>query len=556
MTPTARKAPAANSPLATVVLALLIGLALLASAAPPPAAAQEPGDDVEAEVEGFASFEEDPVEVLLTPTGKLTAPEEPGDDPRRISGTRDEVCGPNNESANRRGRRILGDFFQDRWSWIDDGDLGGFACREINSGTAECDGTWYPARSTCWSTHAAGRALDIMVGGDLNQPDPPVGKARGDAIVNWLIARRAGYNGFYARTMGVMQILWNDRCWDPGNYSSDRQVTSVSQMRRCGIANHDNHPHLTLTNDGADARTSWFQPPNGMPDDVALYRSDTGAMEVRNVRANGVTELLHTGTLGADWTQQVPADLNADGRADDVLLYDRATGNYEMKVMQFGVPLFVSSGRWAAGWDHIAAGDFDGNGVVDDLVYHRNSDGRLVFSHVTSNGATEVLRVGSWQRPWTSLDVGDLDGDGLRDDLLLYNASTGVYSMQRVRNGLASGLSSGRWQTGWQHLVTGDFDGNGRMDDLFLFRNRDRRYFVTHVTNGRSRAIQKGTWRRNWSHVEAADLDNDRIVDDLLLVNRSTGRYFMSGMTNRRLQGINTGWWSTGWDDVVVGDFG
>jgi hypothetical protein len=173
-----------------------------------------------------------------------------GTDPNKEVGYRGDVC-----RAYRDGRVELIKFLAQQFPAIQ--DLQGYACREIVApGTPDCDGEWEPDYSTCWSTHAAGRAIDVMVGGELNSPTPE-GVALGDEIVTWLLAARNGHGNYWARKMGIQQILWNDRCWS-GQRQDDRYVMSAAEMRWCGIANHDNHVHLTLSNPGADGLTSWY----------------------------------------------------------------------------------------------------------------------------------------------------------------------------------------------------------------------------------------------------------------------------------------------------------
>jgi hypothetical protein len=169
------------------------------------------------------------------------------------AGTQDEVC-RDGESANRPGRAALAAFL-DR-SWPAAVAVLGYECREIDNPSPsypDCDGEVEPASSTCWSTHASGRAIDVVVGGELNEPTPE-GVALGDRIVTSFLAPRDGVAHHLARVTGVQQILWNDRCWIP----SDVDVLSAADMRRCGIANHDDHIHLTLSNAGADGLTSWY----------------------------------------------------------------------------------------------------------------------------------------------------------------------------------------------------------------------------------------------------------------------------------------------------------
>lgn len=124
---------------------------------------------------------------------------------------------------------------------------GGIACREMDHQTAECDGTWYPTYSTCWSNHASGRAVDLSVARISD----------GDAIVNWLLAPDLdGHKQARARCLGVQQMIWNNRCWSAAE-GDDRGYTAVSQMDLCNLG-HTNHIHLDFSWDGAHGRTSAF----------------------------------------------------------------------------------------------------------------------------------------------------------------------------------------------------------------------------------------------------------------------------------------------------------
>lgn len=176
-----------------------------------------------------------------------------GTDPWQDVGTRDDVC-RNGEAAHRPGRAALASYLDE--AWPDVVEVLGFECREINNPimSPDCDGEVEPVSSTCWSTHASGRAIDVVVGGELNAPTPD-GIALGDRIVDAFLAESGGVPHHLARVTGVEQILWNDRCWTP----DQRDVLTAAAMSECGIANHDNHVHLTLSNAGADGLTSWYQ---------------------------------------------------------------------------------------------------------------------------------------------------------------------------------------------------------------------------------------------------------------------------------------------------------
>jgi hypothetical protein len=175
-----------------------------------------------------------------------------GNDPSHDEGTRLEVC-RDGAAALRPGRAKLAAFIAERWPAVH--EVLGYECREIDDPSRDgCDREVEPERSSCWSTHASGRAIDVVVGGapDAASPD---GARLGDEIATAFLAERSGGAHHLARITGVQEIIWNGRCW----HADDAHVTDAPAMEPCGIRGHSNHVHLTLSDDGADARTSWYR---------------------------------------------------------------------------------------------------------------------------------------------------------------------------------------------------------------------------------------------------------------------------------------------------------
>lgn len=92
------------------------------------------------------------------------------------------------------------------------------------------------------SEHYDGRAIDWMVNvKNRNQ------KAAADAAVQWMSAN----NGEVARRLGVQYIIWNKKIW--GAYAPARGWQNYR-----GANPHTDHVHISMTWDGANARTSWW----------------------------------------------------------------------------------------------------------------------------------------------------------------------------------------------------------------------------------------------------------------------------------------------------------
>jgi hypothetical protein len=184
------------------------------------------------------------------PSTTVSTVDDYGDDPSVDSGTREEVC-RGGAAATRTGRARLAAFIAAEWP--DVLDVLGFECREVDyPSSPDCDGEVDPPQSTCWSTHASGRAIDIVV--STPGTSTPEGVALGDVIVTAFLASVDGVAHRMARVTGVQEIIWHGRCWHPDS----RDVVDASHMAPCSISGHDDHVHLTLSDAGADGQTSWY----------------------------------------------------------------------------------------------------------------------------------------------------------------------------------------------------------------------------------------------------------------------------------------------------------
>lgn len=364
-----------------------------------------------------------------------------GTDPTAIKGTLEQVCGKNDANKGRLGRVELVKFF-DEWNGVP--RVGGFACREIKITNPRndwqkkwCKGRWYQSFSECWSTHAAGRAIDVSTcsgnGCTLNQPEPILNQALGDEIANWLLAKEHGEPAHNARLMGVMQILWHDRCWTASR-PADQSVTSVSEMRYGCIDRHDNHLHLTLTSAAADGQSKWFDgsipPPtrttwqDGTPAsataamaravELGLFEADVRGDETLQRHSVAAAldglELLHGEPQPASgqWTTGTPAaNQEAMGRmvsigywsatwagSDDVQRYELAT-IFSRAGFLAGQPV-ASPGTWQDGipsWANSVMGS-----AVSAGLFPANESGATDAPRYELAVALETLNLlGAWR---------------------------------------------------------------------------------------------------------------------------------------------------------------
>jgi hypothetical protein len=259
-------------------------------------------------------------------------------DPQVTSGYAKDVC----FGRLRDGTRAAYDYMDSVFGWPTPGTM--YTCREmINS---SCSGTVvdpntdpYFYSNNCWSNHAQGWAIDLMVGGNAPAPEP---LARGNALVNWLLQADAAGNRYArARRLGIQQIIWNDRCWSSQS-TADRNVTTASAMGNCN-GDHFNHVHLDLTIAGANGQTS-----------------------------------AYTSTARLDRE----SDYNGDGKAD-MMVYRPSEGNWYVRYTGGGQDT-LNSGRWGDPGDVPLNGDYDGDGKADMMVF-RPSTGAWHVKYTSSN---------------------------------------------------------------------------------------------------------------------------------------------------------------------------
>jgi hypothetical protein len=196
--------------------------------------------------------------------------------------------------------------------------------------------------------------------------------------------------------------------------------------------------------------------------------------------------------LGSNWEIEGLGDFDGDGREDDILWHDTASASTVIWYMQGNIPqssapVFISSGvasTVGAPWEIIDTADMDGDGRIDDIVWYNNADGGVVTWYMDNNnlmgGAYMTLNgsnvyVGA---PWKLRGVLDSDGDGRKDDFAWFNESDTTVTVWFMEDGAISG--GGQVNYGGVPLSVGssfnlnafiDIDSDGLQDD-FVWENK------------------------------------------------------------------------------------
>jgi len=445
-----------------------------------------------------------------------------------------------------------------------------YSCREryATFERAECDGqVANPATnpnffSDCWSNHAQGRAMDIMVG----QVSGAWNQYRGNSIVNWLLATdSAGNVNANARRLGVQQILWNDKCW---NSDGDRGIGSATAMRQCGYGHFD-HVHIDLTLAGSEAATSyWGAAPLVTSKQRGLYFRDRQSGSWGMYAWNNLRLIAKTsGQWTPAWTHVSTGDWDADGIRDDLLTYNSANGAWSVRRWSGGIPAVSVSGTWSAGFDVITNGDFDDDGEFDDMILLDVQTGAYERWTWSASGA-QRLGGGSWNSSrWDVMIPLDADSDGTVAETFLVDRDTGKWYVHRWNGATPVTLYVGFWGTNWDRFVSADLDAQGNQDDLFV-RDDANGDWVTIGWVGEPEEDEEdpetpgphlraaGRVSTKWDHFTAGDYDTDGRVDDVFFFDERTGTWSMLSWHRYRATTVASSTWSTIWDQFAAGAFG
>lgn len=434
-----------------------------------------------------------------------------------------------------------------------------YSCRERYDAAndPDCNGTQVnPATnpnffSGCWSNHARGRAIDILVGGSASSG---YNRQRGLNIVNWLLAPDAQGNvNSIARRMGIQQILFADRCW---NSDGDRGISNWTEMRACGIGHFD-HVHLDLTLAGAEGdMTYWgapLKPPAPKPDTQVFwdlpsaYRQAISWWNLRSTDEEGLA-------LPPGYDRAVVGDWDSNGESGEIFLWDQQTGNYFVQEWSDGDSLNARMGTLGAGLDDIVAGDWDGDGEFDDMFLWDASLGRWnVFSW--DNFEPTYRKRGTWTTAPDDFTAGDFDGDGRVNDMHVWDHTTGAWNIFSWRSFNPTYRSRGTFSTTLEELLVGDWSAGGEMDEAMVWDRNGGIWVLFSWSNFRYTRVGSGTWSVKWDVAAVGDYDTDGRTDDLFLYNAADGRWVMYSFHRNVIRKRLDGQWAAAYDVISVGPF-
>jgi hypothetical protein len=234
------------------------------------------------------------------------------------------------------------------------------------------------------------------------------------------------------------------------------------------------------------AQASWDIVANGdfshdNSSDVLYRNKTTGDWKVWQI-VNGVrtTQFNITGYDAAHaWAVVGTGDTDGDGD-DDVILYNSSTGHLDIWEAVGGtLTTHHDLGVITAGYTPVRIGDFNADGDVDIMIQSGTS---LRIWELQANAFVSERAGTNTGAGYTTICAADFDGDG-DSDVYLQETTTQVEKWAEMQNYARVSQQFGSSNTGFRFHGCADYDGDGRADVKWQRVSDDQQRIVLMTTN-------------------------------------------------------------------------
>ena len=146
--------------------------------------------------------------------------------------------------------------------------------------------------------------------------------------------------------------------------------------------------------------------------------------------------------------------------ASSMVLWDQDSGAWKTVSWADFVGRNRQAGTWTKGYTHVIPGDWDANGKANDVLIWNVNNGTWVTQSFSSNFAPTYKNSGTWSTAYYNATPGDWDGDGRVDDLFIWGQATYDYWAVHAFTNFAPTLrASGDWSNVHDHFIAAQWAG-------------------------------------------------------------------------------------------------
>jgi hypothetical protein len=256
--------------------------------------------------------------------------------------------------------------------------------------------------------------------------------------------------------------------------------------------------------------------------------------------------LLPPGAGATSAAQPVVQVANGAGRLDTLALYDLGGRSAALSTLVAADGAFTPAVGWQSGKGRFnaakakfVAGDVNGDGVADGVALYDLGKKTSCLYVFLANGSTFTKQVAwksakgafAWSR--AKLAVGDVDDDGLDDVLVLYDRGHGTSSVERFALTGKKFVKTAVWRSArgalaWSssQIAAGDVTGDGKADLAVLTRDSAAVSRLTVVAESGGTFGAGEYWRGALSsktRLLAGDVDSNGACDAIFFQDRGDG---------------------------------
>jgi hypothetical protein len=264
---------------------------------------------------------------------------------------------------------------------------------------------------------------------------------------------------------------------------------------------------------------------DGLTDGIVLYNLGHGQARFYVFISDGTKMKKRTawtspkGTFIWSRAKLAVGDINADGKDDVLVLYDRGRGRAELQ-------RFISSGlrfKKSLGWHcgagglfssraQLAAGDANGDGGADAIVLYGGATTRLLTFEAKGTGFVKKTYWSGAYPAGAKLAAGDVDSDGDCDAVCLRDNGDGRLALDAFLSDKTAFAAPAPWwfsdpgaaSAGAARFACGDVNADGKADGVLLTPTTTGSFAAVCGSTGS--AFEPGAWMSTSTTVAATRL--------------------------------------------------